>query len=549
MTDQTLDDLPSRTWTWCLRATCAAALGISGYLAWTALHQSDVLGCSDAQIWDCGHVLHSRWSKWWGIPVSIPAFLMYATTMFALIICRVTSNPSIVRFSWGIVTVCGLSAGIAAVWFISLQVFVIRSLCAYCLGVHTCGIIMSVLILRSRPLGKNMTSALSGVSIATACVLVAGQLLSPQAPTYAIERYDTIDTSAAGVLTVEGEESKPDEFLAPLEGLFDSPTAGSTADEDRVSDLPTPTPARAVEDQPRDARGEETSRLRIIPRPSFLRSEPAPVSLEYLNVATTHDTFEMESWPIVASEPSDEGEAARVFVNTTHAPVPSHSPLPDNEDGAAAAQQESTPSPSPSPPRPPQRLVDVLGGLAQLDARHWPLIGDLESEYILVELFDYTCPHCRKMNDQIRLARQRYGNRLAVVTLPVPLNQECNDAIANTKARHRDACELARLAIAVWRVDPQAFQSYHEWLFQPAHGRTAAEARSYAAQLVGSSELNEELAKPIVNQFIAKHVELYKRSGKGTVPKLMFPKVTVRGQMNSVDALCTVLERELNIQR
>jgi hypothetical protein len=153
------------------------------------------------------------------------------------------------------------------------------------------------------------------------------------------------------------------------------------------------------------------------------------------------------------------------------------------------------------------------------------------------------------MNEQIKAARKRYGNRLAVVTLPVPLDRECNPAIANTKSRHRDACELARYAVAVWRLSPEAFQSYHEWLFAPAHGRTAAEARSQAAKLVGNAQLNEELGKPIVGQFIAKHVELYKRSGKGTVPKLMFPKVTVRGQMNSVDALCRVLERELNINR
>ena len=71
----------------------------------------------------------------------------------------------------------------------------------------------------------------------------------------------------------------------------------------------------------------------------------------------------------------------------------------------------------------------------------------------------------------------------------------------------------------------------------------------HAAQLVGNARLNEELAKPVVSQFIAKHVELYRRSGKGTVPKLMFPKVTVMGQMKTVDALCTVLERELNIKR
>ena len=43
------------------------------------------------------------------------------------------------------------------------------------------------------------------------------------------------------------------------------------------------------------------------------------------------------------------------------------------------------------------------------------------------------------------------------------------------------------------------------------------------------------MAKPIINQFITKHVELYKRAGKGTVPKLMFPTVTIRGIASDLD--------------
>ncbi len=496
MTDQTHDGLPSASLTWCLRVICVLAIVISGYLAWTALKQSDVIGCGNGQIWDCGHVLHSRWSKWLGIPVSIPALLMYVATLCALIVCRTGDNPVRARFAWGLITVFGLSAGIAAVWFIALQVFVIGSFCLYCMGVHTCGIMMSALILRRRPLGKNMTSALSGLSVAAAAVLVAGQLLSPQAPTYAIERYDDVETVDDGeVFALDAEEADANEFLfAPTEGVFGSPVMESGGDE--------------TQGKNQDA------------------AVPSDESLDVTQIE----------------------RAAAVVVNSTQAPVPSFSPAPDSENVAGAAKKGSTPSPSPSPLEPPKKLVDVLGGRAQLNVRHWPLIGDLQADYVLVELFDYTCPHCRKMNEHIKAVRERYNDRLAVVTLPVPLSRECNEAIADTKTRHRDACELARLAIAVWRLDPAAFQGYHEWLFEPAHGRTAAEASARAAQLVGRAELNAELAKPIVNQFIAKHVELYKRAGSGTIPKLMFPKVTVTGEMNSVDALNNVLKRELNIR-
>ena len=131
------------------------------------------------------------------------------------------------------------------------------------------------------------------------------------------------------------------------------------------------------------------------------------------------------------------------------------------------------------------------------------------------------------------------------MTLPVPLSQECNNTVTSTKIRHQAACELARLAVAVWRINPQAYETFHEWLFIPEHGRNTGEAWSYASQLVGNEALRAEMSKPTVNQFISKHVELYKRAGQGTVPKLMLPKVTIRGEMNSPQDLYNLLEREL----
>ena len=58
---------------------------------------------------------------------------------------------------------------------------------------------------------------------------------------------------------------------------------------------------------------------------------------------------------------------------------------------------------------------------------------------------------------------------------------------------------------------------FHDWLFEPSHGRTPGEARAFAQQLVGEESLRVEMSKSVVNQFIAKHVELYKRAGKGTI--------------------------------
>jgi protein-disulfide isomerase len=643
-----------------------------------------------------------------------------------------SSNETARRLAWAVVTVGGLSAGIAAIWFISLQAFVLKKLCIYCMCAHGCGMLLSAIILWRRPLGKNITSALSGLSVIGGCVLIAGQWLAPPPKTYAEERYDTVDFTSddTGVFALDTEEGDDPFLLAPVEDLFEVPNEEPAADSDhRVGVLPTvsapqqtqvpelsPKPDRNltrglsdivsrfsiqladditadladdVDDACREDAGdsdvdardfesidksnaqvqsntevpsgteagssndepddpvmrpgqsasidaaelqrslaeiasdladlgiresaknsspESEAQRRITAAPAAqtiagsdvveetaiaaTSPEPQPESAPQADHQSILVKKEAESIAIVGeslgikqrttlpsapatstpsqSPPSQNTPAESTIVHKNRnshafdsageivvhdvpavapshqAPTPATTPTPGESSEATEAGKSAQPTTPPARPEPPERrLVSVLGGRAKLDPHHWPLIGNTDSQHVLVELFDYTCPHCRKMNQHIHEARQRYGSELALMALPVPLSRECNDTVVSTKARHQAACELARLAIAVWRVSPESFEAYHNWLFEPEHGRSSGEAWAYASQLVGAQPLQDEMAKPIVNQFIGKHVELYKRAGQGTVPKLMFPTVTIRGEMSSADALCEVLEREL----
>ena len=114
-----------------------------------------------------------------------------------------------------------------------------------------------------------------------------------------------------------------------------------------------------------------------------------------------------------------------------------------------------------------------------------------------------------------------------------------------TGAEHAEACELARIAVAVWRSKPSAFTQFHNWMFDGGRTRTATEARRYGEQLVGRERLAQELAKPYAAQYIAKHIELYNRMGAGAVPKLLFPRATMVGEVSSPQTLCGMIEREL----
>ena len=125
--------LPSRAVIWTCRILCTIALGISGYLAYTAFNTSEVYGCGGGEVFDCGHVLNSRYAKILGMPVSVPAFGMYASLLGVLAFFRKETPEKLLSVGWGMLTVGALSAGLAALWFTSIQVFELQHLCAYCL--------------------------------------------------------------------------------------------------------------------------------------------------------------------------------------------------------------------------------------------------------------------------------------------------------------------------------------------------------------------------------------------------------------------------------
>lgn len=221
---------------------------------------------------------------------------------------------------------------------------------------------------------------------------------------------------------------------------------------------------------------------------------------------------------------------------------------------SAVAQQSSdttaddskNSSDKPAVAKPERRIVKIVGD-TKLDVRQWPLLGNPDAKYVFVEMFDYTCPHCRDMHRSIDGAFKRYGKDLAVMALPVPLSASCNNQIGQTESLHAESCELANLAIAVWRVKPSKYQEYHDWLFEPTTPRTAAAARQRAIQLVDEDDLNKVLDKRVPQQFIASHVKLYAKTGGGSIPKMLFPNITLVGNIGT-DNLCQTIERELGNQ-
>ena len=182
------------------------------------------------------------------------------------------------------------------------------------------------------------------------------------------------------------------------------------------------------------------------------------------------------------------------------------------------------------------------GGSIKLKATDWPLIGSPDAKHIFIEMFDYTCEHCRATNAAIEVAKKMLGKDLAVLALPVPMNTACNPAIKTSSPAHAESCELSRLAIAVWRLDPEKFGDFHQWMFEGETAPVYSDAFAKASDWVGAEALNKELAKTVCSQYVDRNIELYKRAGGGPIPKMIFKQTTIVGEFSSGESLTNLIK-------
>lgn len=447
-----------------LLAFCiSVAIGASGYLLWAQITSSPIAGCGSGGGWvDCGHVASSRWAGWLGIPVSLLAlgiYLAMAAALFAGSAGRF--RQSVRRVGWAVVTAAAFAAGLSAIWFVVLQLFVLKHVCLYCMIAHACGLIATVTMLLASPLRAKAMYATAALSFAGFAILAVGQMFTRLPDAYQIETFDS----------PVGSELDPFEVAPPTgvspadEGLDDGLFQAPTGDNHR----PATTLAHLL-----------SAHL------------PGPARV---------------AWPTLLTL---EVRAAN-----------------------SGESQEAN-----------QRVAAIQGGAIKLNVAQWPHSGPSDAKYVVVELFDYCCLPCRKTYAAVSCAQEKLGDQLAVVLLPVPLNAKCNPTVRVTPRNFEESCDLAKLAVAVWRLEPEHFAEFHNWMLQDAQAPSYAAAKAKAATLVEATKLDAELASGIPDQYIAKHVQIYQRVGKGTIPKLMFPRTSIVGEYSSAAGLIDLIQRE-----
>ncbi len=160
-----------------------------------------------------------------------------------------------------------------------------------------------------------------------------------------------------------------------------------------------------------------------------------------------------------------------------------------------AVTPTDTPQPADGQIRIGRNQVLLMGNRVAIDPHKHPVLGSPDAKEFLMYLFDYTCPHCRALHGNLKQAIKRYGDQLAIIALPMPLNSDCNPLVSKNEDRHQDACSLAILALAVYKTKHRQWYEFQEWLGKITPDLTTLRAK--AVELSGSEEALDKIVSSL----------------------------------------------------
>ena len=517
--------LPSNWFLALIAVPMLIALAISGYLTFVSLTASKIAGCNGGDLFDCSHVIYSKWSKFMGIPVSALALGTYVAMILATgVTCMKKLSSPVRLMSWSAVTGLAIAAALAALYFIYLQVFVLEHLCPWCLGAHTCGLLIALAVLLTRNrIAFPPLAAVSGLAAAGLALMIGVQVYSKEPPKFeeivytppvkaAVSDSEIDETFTAAPEDFEAAPGDDDDMMLPPEDedLFAPP-----ADDEEYED------DEEFEDPP----SEDTEEI-----------EAAAAELKraaYAGIGMVRDIALINSpihLALMLQQPVQQQQEAGQATNQT---VEGKQEAKDKPNKVKKKKKRQKPEP---------RIIHFMG--RKLNTHQWPIDGSPTAKHVFVEMFDYTCPHCRTTSQAIFKAKEVMGDDLAVVVLPVPMKIACNPNVQRDHPVHAEACELATLAVAVWRCDAKKFSEFHKWMFEGKDSPNYAAALGKATALIGKEKLEKELKKNTASAYVQRHCQMYRVLNAGPIPKLLFPTRAIQGEYTSVESLTSMIKQE-----
>jgi hypothetical protein len=152
----------------------------------------------------------------------------------------------------------------------------------------------------------------------------------------------------------------------------------------------------------------------------------------------------------------------------------------------------------------------------------------------------------------LNAAVRRYEGRLAFALFPTPLSTPCNPYLLREVDEFKDSCELAKVGLAVWLAQREAFPAFELWMFSLESGdrwrpRRLDDARAKAIELVGQARFNAAWADSWIDRHLKTSVKLFGDTGGNAIPKLVFGSRWVIPQPYDADGLVSILRDNLGL--
>jgi uncharacterized membrane protein len=238
----------------------------------------------------------------------------------------------------------------------------------------------------------------------------------------------------------------------------------------------------------------------------------------------------------------------------TYAPASSPAPVTAGPAASAAAATNAAPVPHPAlvtNALPEAVMFSILGGEFTLDLAKLPVSGPVHAPKKVAKLFDYTCHHCRDLHHLLSEFRNGHSNELAVISLPLPLDSNCNPVVKRTPAAHVNACQYAKFGLAVFHANPVKFEEFTDWIYANARPPALEQAREYARQLVGAKKFDAALQNPAIEEQIRIDVAIYKaayrKTRSGALPQMYFEQGASIGAVETREALQKIMHNNLGL--
>jgi hypothetical protein len=197
-------------------------------------------------------------------------------------------------------------------------------------------------------------------------------------------------------------------------------------------------------------------------------------------------------------------------------------------------------------PSPPKRPHSIWDGRFILDVADLPIIGSPTNAQVIVSLFDYTCRFCRVMHPRLLEAQRVFSNDLTIISLPMPLDPDCNPTVQRAHPDHIQACAYAVVGLSVWRADSRKHREFEDWVFTGERPPPISNVVAYATQLIGSNALQRAAADPWVTQTLRTSLSIYDlhfRSGAGDMPQIIIGGKLARGTFPQAELNQILAER------